>query len=207
VPLSNFVPRGFGFVHHSIAFLYHQVPNPNLTIRNFCIAVRRAGPLRRRSCCARVVRWRARRAPPRARACWPARTRTPCRRRRPCTCCTRCARRSAAAGGLTVMPTSRVREPRCVASRASRREVGQRGGRGIGRGGKSGEGRRATPSSGDEMREGEQLLARDVATGSIPPALSTLTPLHPASSSPHPTHSPRPSSSSSGARRGPRARE
>jgi hypothetical protein len=29
-----------GFVHHSIAILYHQVPNPNITIRNFCIAVR-----------------------------------------------------------------------------------------------------------------------------------------------------------------------
>jgi hypothetical protein len=28
VPLSNFVPRGFGFVHHSIALLYHEVPNP-----------------------------------------------------------------------------------------------------------------------------------------------------------------------------------
>jgi hypothetical protein len=39
VPLSYFVPRGFGFVHHSIAILYHQVPNPNITIRNFCIAV------------------------------------------------------------------------------------------------------------------------------------------------------------------------
>jgi hypothetical protein len=25
VPLSNFVPRGFGFVHHSIAILYHEV--------------------------------------------------------------------------------------------------------------------------------------------------------------------------------------
>jgi hypothetical protein len=35
VPLSNFVPSGFGFVHHSIALLYHEVPNPNLTIRNF----------------------------------------------------------------------------------------------------------------------------------------------------------------------------
>jgi hypothetical protein len=35
VPLSNFVPRGFGFVHHSIAILYHEVPNPNITIRNF----------------------------------------------------------------------------------------------------------------------------------------------------------------------------
>jgi hypothetical protein len=35
VPLSRFVPRGFGFVHHSIAVLYHEVPNPNLTIRNF----------------------------------------------------------------------------------------------------------------------------------------------------------------------------
>jgi hypothetical protein len=40
VPLSKFVPRGFGFVHHSIAILYHEVPNPNLTIRNFLIAVR-----------------------------------------------------------------------------------------------------------------------------------------------------------------------
>jgi hypothetical protein len=39
VPLSNFVPRGFGFVHHSIAILYHQVPNPSITIRNFFIAV------------------------------------------------------------------------------------------------------------------------------------------------------------------------
>jgi hypothetical protein len=29
VPLSNFVPRGFGFVHHSIAILYHEVPNHN----------------------------------------------------------------------------------------------------------------------------------------------------------------------------------
>jgi hypothetical protein len=45
VPLSNFVQRGFGFVHHSIAILYHQVPNPNITIRNFFIAVR---PVRRR---------------------------------------------------------------------------------------------------------------------------------------------------------------
>jgi hypothetical protein len=34
VPLSRFVPRGFGCVHHSIALLYHQVPNPCLTIRN-----------------------------------------------------------------------------------------------------------------------------------------------------------------------------
>jgi hypothetical protein len=41
VPLSNFVLRGFGFVHHSIAILYHEVPNPYLTIRNFLIAVRR----------------------------------------------------------------------------------------------------------------------------------------------------------------------
>jgi hypothetical protein len=39
VPLSNFVPRGFGFVHHSIAILYHEVPNLNITIRNFFIAV------------------------------------------------------------------------------------------------------------------------------------------------------------------------
>ena len=37
----NFAPRGFGFVHHSIAILYHEVPNPYLTIRNFFIAVSR----------------------------------------------------------------------------------------------------------------------------------------------------------------------
>jgi hypothetical protein len=37
--LSDFAPRGFGFVYHSIAILYHEVPNPNITIRNFCIAV------------------------------------------------------------------------------------------------------------------------------------------------------------------------
>jgi hypothetical protein len=42
VPLSNFVPRGFGFVHHSIAILYHQVPNLSITIRNFFIAVHHA---------------------------------------------------------------------------------------------------------------------------------------------------------------------
>jgi hypothetical protein len=35
VPLSNFVPRGFGFIHHSIAILYRAVPNPDLTIRDF----------------------------------------------------------------------------------------------------------------------------------------------------------------------------
>jgi hypothetical protein len=35
VPPSNFVPRGFGFVHHSIAILYHEVPNLSITIRNF----------------------------------------------------------------------------------------------------------------------------------------------------------------------------
>jgi hypothetical protein len=33
VPLSNFVPRGFGFVHHSIAILYHEVPNLKLISR------------------------------------------------------------------------------------------------------------------------------------------------------------------------------
>jgi hypothetical protein len=39
VPLSNLSPKGFGFDHRSIAILYHQVPNPNITIRNVCIAV------------------------------------------------------------------------------------------------------------------------------------------------------------------------
>jgi hypothetical protein len=47
VPLSNFVLRGFGFVHHSIAILYHEVPYPNLAIRNFFIAVWRPGSLGR----------------------------------------------------------------------------------------------------------------------------------------------------------------
>ena len=28
VPLSRFVPRGFGFVHHSIAILYHEDAKP-----------------------------------------------------------------------------------------------------------------------------------------------------------------------------------
>jgi hypothetical protein len=32
------VKTGFGFVRHSIANLCHEVPNPNLTIRRFCIA-------------------------------------------------------------------------------------------------------------------------------------------------------------------------
>jgi hypothetical protein len=50
VPLSKFVLSGFGFVHDSIAIPYHEVPNPNLTIRNFCIAVSPSpGP---RCCCA-----------------------------------------------------------------------------------------------------------------------------------------------------------
>ena len=48
MPLSNFVPRRFGFVYHSIAILYHQVPNPYLTIRNFCIAVLQTNQLLRR---------------------------------------------------------------------------------------------------------------------------------------------------------------
>jgi hypothetical protein len=39
VQVSNFVPRGFGFVYHSIAILYHQVPNLSITIRHFFIAV------------------------------------------------------------------------------------------------------------------------------------------------------------------------
>ena len=39
VPLSNFVLGEFGFVHHSIAILDHEVPNPNLTIRDVLIAV------------------------------------------------------------------------------------------------------------------------------------------------------------------------
>jgi hypothetical protein len=54
VPLSRFVPRGFGFVHHSIAILYHEVPNPDLTIRHFWIAV--GGHAAHRRVCAVSVR-------------------------------------------------------------------------------------------------------------------------------------------------------
>jgi hypothetical protein len=39
VPLSNFVPRGFGFVHHSIAILCHESAHPYISIRTFCVAV------------------------------------------------------------------------------------------------------------------------------------------------------------------------
>jgi hypothetical protein len=39
VPLSNFVPRGFGFVYHSRTSVCRAVPKPNITIRNFFIAV------------------------------------------------------------------------------------------------------------------------------------------------------------------------
>jgi hypothetical protein len=42
------VPRGFGFVHHSIAILYHEVPNLSITIRNFFIAVHQAAQVLRR---------------------------------------------------------------------------------------------------------------------------------------------------------------
>jgi hypothetical protein len=58
VPLSRFVPRGFGFVHHSIAILYHEVPNPNLTIRNFFIAVWVEGGLERWSASVGLRRMR-----------------------------------------------------------------------------------------------------------------------------------------------------
>jgi hypothetical protein len=61
VPLYNFVPRGFGFVHHSIAILYHEVPNPNLTIRNFFIAAHLA-ERRDELCGARRVHARCRQA-------------------------------------------------------------------------------------------------------------------------------------------------
>jgi hypothetical protein len=43
VPLSNFVLGFFGFVHHSMAILDHEVPKPNITIRNFSIAEQRGG--------------------------------------------------------------------------------------------------------------------------------------------------------------------
>jgi hypothetical protein len=35
------MPRGFIFVHHSRTISCSAVPNPNTTIRNFCVAVRR----------------------------------------------------------------------------------------------------------------------------------------------------------------------
>jgi hypothetical protein len=36
---STIVPRGFGFVYHSRTIFCRAVPNPNITIRNFFIAV------------------------------------------------------------------------------------------------------------------------------------------------------------------------
>jgi hypothetical protein len=36
---STIVPRGLGFVHHSRTIFCRAVPNPNITIRNFCNAV------------------------------------------------------------------------------------------------------------------------------------------------------------------------
>jgi hypothetical protein len=98
LPLSNFVPRGFGFVHHSIAIFYHQVPNPNLTIRNFFIA---------------VSPW------PRARGPTPGRARSTCRRRR--------ARAGSRRGGAAPAPPQRgPSPPRCAApsNPPGRREPG-----------------------------------------------------------------------------------
>jgi hypothetical protein len=51
--VSDFVPRGFGFVHHSIAILYRAVPNPNITVRNFCIAAHLDGERGRVACAVR----------------------------------------------------------------------------------------------------------------------------------------------------------
>jgi hypothetical protein len=53
---------GFGFVHHSRTVFCRAVPNPNLTIRHFFIAVRRAA-----NC------WSGRRSSP--RCSWSGRTR------------------------------------------------------------------------------------------------------------------------------------
>ena len=39
MPLSNSTPRENGFVHHSIAIVYHEEPNPKITVRSFFIAV------------------------------------------------------------------------------------------------------------------------------------------------------------------------
>jgi hypothetical protein len=80
VPLSNFAPRGFGFVHHSIALLYHQVPNRSLTIRHFCIAVSHSP-----TCFSLAPRWRPvtpRWLRPRRRRWWRRRNGYRWRRRR-----------------------------------------------------------------------------------------------------------------------------
>jgi hypothetical protein len=39
----TFVPRGFGFAHHSRTIFCRAVPNPSDTIRHFCIGVGRGG--------------------------------------------------------------------------------------------------------------------------------------------------------------------
>jgi hypothetical protein len=73
VPLSNFVQKGFGFVHHSIALLYHEVPNPSLTIRKFFIAVRRGSRAPRLPCTALVCPHK----PFSLKTPWPPQGRTP----------------------------------------------------------------------------------------------------------------------------------
>jgi hypothetical protein len=57
--LSRFVPRGFGFVHHSRTLFCRAVPNLNLTTRTFFAAVEEppAPPWRRAWATAREV-WR-----------------------------------------------------------------------------------------------------------------------------------------------------
>ena len=57
-PLYNFVPRGLGFVHHSIATLCHEVPN--LTIRNFCFCCTSGGVPHAPSAAAAAVARRVR---------------------------------------------------------------------------------------------------------------------------------------------------
>jgi hypothetical protein len=66
VQLSNFALRGFGFVHQSMAILYHEVPNPNITIRNFFIAVCARPPCWGSGLCAGwvCVLWAVEHAPP-----------------------------------------------------------------------------------------------------------------------------------------------
>jgi hypothetical protein len=125
--------RGFGFVRHSRTLFCHAVPNPNITIRNFCIAVAgRPGERHARSRTCRRRRSRCAIASPTASSPpLPLRlphSVSPCRRRR-----SRCAIASPTASS----PPLPLRLPHSVSpclSLAALRE-GERTGAGTSRGG------------------------------------------------------------------------
>jgi hypothetical protein len=116
VPLSNFVPRGLGFVYHSIAILYRAVPNLSITIRNFFVAVlqRRTGRARRSaSRGSRSSTWRTTRSPRGRR--WRDWASCP-RSRASCSPTTSCRRWTCPSPAHSVRLTLRLRLPARVES-------------------------------------------------------------------------------------------